>query len=106
VKSAAAPALGHPRVWVLGDAMHVMLPNRGMGGNQAMLDTTIIAPLLERLNQAAQKNGSVSTAEVAAACGEYEREMIPRAFEWVELSGGTKAVASIATALRVTAVNS
>jgi hypothetical protein len=74
--------------------MHVMLPNRGMGGNQAMLDTTFIAPLLERLNKSAEARGHVSTGEVAAACQEYEKEMIPRAFEWVELSGGTKAVVS------------
>ncbi|KPI34665.1 uncharacterized protein AB675_48 [Cyphellophora attinorum] len=91
-KSASVPTAGHPRVWLLGDAMHVMLPNRGMGGNQAMLDTTFIAPLLKRLNKSAEARGHVSTAEVAAACQEYEREMIPRAFEWVELSGGTKAV--------------
>ncbi|KAL5358846.1 hypothetical protein BJX96DRAFT_147375 [Aspergillus floccosus] len=26
------------------------------------------------------------------ACTEYEREMIPRAFEWVEASGGTNPV--------------
>ncbi|KAK1984983.1 hypothetical protein LZ30DRAFT_779398 [Colletotrichum cereale] len=29
---------GHPRVWLMGDAVHAMQPNIGMGGNQALRD--------------------------------------------------------------------
>ncbi|KAF5633096.1 uncharacterized protein FTJAE_7274 [Fusarium tjaetaba] len=92
VRTAANPNLGHPRVWLMGDAMHVMLPNRGMGGNQAMLDTTVISPLIQRLDKAMTTDGALETEVVAAACEEYEREMIPRTFYWVETSGGTKPV--------------
>ncbi|KAF5701366.1 hypothetical protein FMUND_13918 [Fusarium mundagurra] len=92
VRTAANPNLGHPRVWLMGDAMHVMLPNRGMGGNQAMLDTTVILPLIQRFNKAMEADGVVETETIAAACAEYEREMIPRTFYWVETSGGTKPV--------------
>ncbi|KAH7183702.1 uncharacterized protein B0J16DRAFT_374097 [Fusarium flagelliforme] len=92
VRTAANPNLGHPRVWLMGDAMHVMLPNRGMGGNQAMLDTTVILPLIQRLDKVMTTDGVLETEVVAAACEEYEREMIPRTFYWVETSGGTKPV--------------
>lgn len=88
------PSIAHPRVWLMGDAMHVMLPNRGMGGNQAMLDTTVIGPLITQLNEAAKTRGSPSTSEIAAALRVYEQEMIPRAFYWVEASGGTSPVVS------------
>lgn len=94
VKNSASSELGHPRVWILGDAIHAMLPNRGMGGNQAMFDTTIILPLIERLNAINEASGAVSTAQIADACKEFEKEMIPRAFFWVEASGGAKAVVS------------
>ncbi|RGP81375.1 hypothetical protein FLONG3_519 [Fusarium longipes] len=92
VQTATNPNLGHPRVWLMGDAMHVMLPNRGMGGNQAMLDTTVISPLIQRLDKVMSADGILPTKVVAAACEEYEREMIPRTFYWVEASGGTKPV--------------
>ncbi|KAH7004149.1 hypothetical protein EDB82DRAFT_520176 [Fusarium venenatum] len=92
VRSAKEPLPGHPRVWLMGDAMHAMMPNRGMGGNQAMLDAKVILPFLERLNHLAKTTGAVSEEAIGAACAEYEREMIPRAFEWVESSGGTKPI--------------
>ncbi|KAI6773060.1 hypothetical protein HG530_004018 [Fusarium avenaceum] len=92
VQTATNPNLGHPRVWLMGDAMHAMLPNRGMGGNQAMLDTTVLLPLIQRLDKTMEAHGSLPNEVVAAACKEYEHEMIPRAFYWVEASGGTKAV--------------
>lgn len=95
VRTATNPNLGHPRVWLMGDAMHVMLPNRGMGGNQAMLDTTVISPLIQRLDKAMTAEGVIETDAIPAACDEYEREMIPRAFYWVETSGGTKPVVSV-----------
>ncbi|KAM0421980.1 hypothetical protein ACHAPD_000423 [Fusarium lateritium] len=94
VRSAKEPLPGHPRVWLMGDAMHAMMPNRGMGGNQAMLDAKVILPFLERLNHLAKTTGAVSEEAIGAACAEYEREMIPRAFEWVESSGGTKPIVS------------
>lgn len=94
VQTATNPNLGHPRVWLMGDAMHAMLPNRGMGGNQAMLDTTVLLPLIQRLDKTMEAHGSLPNEVVAAACKEYEHEMIPRAFYWVEASGGTKAVVS------------
>ncbi|KAK2025529.1 FAD/NAD(P)-binding domain-containing protein [Colletotrichum zoysiae] len=92
VQTATNPKLGHPRVWLMGDAIHVMLPNRGMGGNQAMLDTTVLLPLIKRLQEAMESDGILRNEVVAAACKEYEHEMIPRTFYWVEASGGTKAV--------------
>ncbi|PCD39382.1 hypothetical protein FGRA07_00653 [Fusarium graminearum] len=92
VRSPQDPLRGHPRVWLMGDAMHAMMPNRGMGGNQAMLDAKVIVPFLERLNYLAEKTGSVSEEAIEAACDEYEREMIPRSFDWVEASGGTKPI--------------
>lgn len=76
----------------MGDAMHAMMPNRGMGGNQAMLDAKVMVPFLERLNYLAKKTGSVSEEAIGAACHEYEREMIPRSFDWVEASGGTNPI--------------
>ena len=71
-----------------------MLPNRGMGGNMAMFDTTVAVPLIQRLHDIAETSGRVSTTACAAACREFEAEMIPRAFRWVEDSGGFKAVVS------------
>ncbi|KUL84953.1 hypothetical protein ZTR_07906 [Talaromyces verruculosus] len=92
VRSPQKPLQGHPRVWFMGDAMHAMMPNRGMGGNQAMLDAKVILPFMERLNNLAKASGSVSEDAIATACTEYEEEMIPGAFEWVEASGGTNPV--------------
>ncbi|QPC76846.1 hypothetical protein HYE68_007598 [Fusarium pseudograminearum] len=92
VRSPQEPLRGHPRVWLMGDAMHAMMPNRGMGGNQAMLDAKVMIPFLERLNYLAKETGSVSEDAIGAACAEYEREMIPRSFDWVEASGGTSPI--------------
>ncbi|KAH7114917.1 hypothetical protein EDB81DRAFT_893025 [Dactylonectria macrodidyma] len=86
VASSTEPERGHPRVWMLGDAMHAMLPNRGMGGNQAMQDTATILPLLTKL---ASQPYKPSTQDIERAGQEYEDEMIPRAFTWVAKSGGS-----------------
>ncbi|KAL4868251.1 hypothetical protein BDV12DRAFT_197473 [Aspergillus spectabilis] len=40
------PTISHPRVWFLGYSMHAMLPNRGMGGNKAMLGASYVLLLL------------------------------------------------------------
>ncbi|KAF2823874.1 FAD/NAD(P)-binding domain-containing protein [Ophiobolus disseminans] len=78
------PGQGHARVWLMGDAIHAMQPNRGQGGNQALQDC---ADMLPRLLTVAKKGAS--TSDISAACAAYEADMIPRAFEWVKKSGGT-----------------
>jgi hypothetical protein len=81
---------GHPRVWVVGDAMHAMQPNRGQGGNQALADCADLLPQLLHLNSLANISLAHPTYEdVALACEKYETAMIPRAFSWVRKSGGT-----------------
>jgi hypothetical protein len=96
---------GHPRVWLIGDAVHAMQPNRqvdspspdknfltrqsGMGGNQAMRDVADILPELLELNKAAEAGPSLSTKEIEIRCHAYEKKMFDRAFAWVAKSGGT-----------------
>ncbi|KAK4127337.1 hypothetical protein N657DRAFT_641325 [Parathielavia appendiculata] len=58
---------GHPRVWLMGDAIHAMQPNRGMGGNQAMQDCADILPELLRLSQIAKSGRTLSTQDVSLA---------------------------------------
>ncbi|KAJ5660878.1 uncharacterized protein N7484_000250 [Penicillium longicatenatum] len=79
---------GHPRVWLLGDAMHAMQPNRGMGGNQAMHDCADILPSLLELNRIAATGRLPTGEEISSACGKYESAMIERSFAWVSKSGG------------------
>lgn len=67
----------------------------GMGGNTALCDTATALPLLVRLSTMASSNGSVDPRDVRQACKEYEGEMIPRAFEWVQKSGGGNMVVSV-----------
>lgn len=76
----------------MGDAMHAMLPNRGMGGNQSMRDTATALPLLQRLAEIKDAAGEISENAIASACKEFEDEMIPRGMEWVQKSGGSKIV--------------
>ncbi|KAL3447834.1 hypothetical protein BJX65DRAFT_295403 [Aspergillus insuetus] len=80
---------GYPRVWLLGDAIHAMQPNRGQGGNQAMHDCAEILPYLLELNAIAASGRPPTTDEISARCASYEFEMMQRAFEWVRKSGGT-----------------
>ncbi|KAK2023342.1 FAD/NAD(P)-binding domain-containing protein [Colletotrichum zoysiae] len=81
---------GHPRVWLMGDAIHAMQTNRGMGGNQALRDCADLLPQLLRLSEAAGTSGkSPSSADVERALAAYESKMIDRAFAWVQKSGGT-----------------
>ncbi|KAF2851803.1 FAD/NAD(P)-binding domain-containing protein [Plenodomus tracheiphilus IPT5] len=86
---AHTPEEGHPRVWLLGDAVHAMQPNRGQGGNQAMCDTAEMLPELLRLNDIALSNKRTTTQDVTGACRVYEDKMFDRAFPWVKKSGGT-----------------
>lgn len=79
---------GHPRVWMVGDSVHPMLPSRGMGANQALHDCAdALTPLLE-LAEAKQK-GTADDERVSRAVMAYEDKMIPRSFGWVKMSGGT-----------------
>ncbi|KAF4869150.1 Zeaxanthin epoxidase [Colletotrichum siamense] len=88
IRTEDKPELGHPRIWLMGDAIHAMLPPRGQGGNQAMYDAGKMLPFLTGLaSQYSGKNG-VSTEAMAKAVIQYESEMIPRAFDWVRKSGG------------------
>ncbi|KAI8241420.1 hypothetical protein K4K55_012417 [Colletotrichum sp. SAR 10_96] len=88
IRTEDKPELGHPRIWLMGDAIHAMLPPRGQGRNQAMYDADKMLPFLTGLaSQYSGKNG-VSTEEMAKAVIQYESEMIPRAFDWVRKSGG------------------
>ncbi|KAH9844680.1 FAD/NAD(P)-binding domain-containing protein [Teratosphaeria destructans] len=87
VQDPKTPELGHPRVWFVGDAIHAMLPGRGMGGNQSLLDTAMILPhLVELSKQAEQNENQLPRALLARHVNEYEAEMIPRSFEWVRKS--------------------
>ncbi|KAK8132300.1 hypothetical protein PG999_000473 [Apiospora kogelbergensis] len=80
------PRIGHPRVWLLGDSIHAMLPYRGMGANQAIHDTAdALGPLLE-LARKKRADGTVTDAEVRRQLAVYENAMIPRAFAWVKQS--------------------
>ncbi|KAF4956910.1 hypothetical protein FGADI_3513 [Fusarium gaditjirri] len=58
---------GHPRVWLMGDAVHAMQPNR----------------------QAAEAGPMLTTKEIETRCNAYEKKMIDRSFAWVAKSGGT-----------------
>jgi len=78
---------GSDRVWMLGDAIHPMLPSRAMGGNQAMRDTHDIMQAIESLHKKAQVT-ALTSADFTSAVQEYEGKMIPRAFGWVRASGG------------------
>lgn len=80
--------LGHPRVWFLGDAIHPMLPSRGMGANQALHDCADALPLMLGLAEKKQLDCLSDEAAMEAVLA-YEERMIPRAFAWVAKSGGT-----------------
>jgi 2-polyprenyl-6-methoxyphenol hydroxylase-like FAD-dependent oxidoreductase len=57
----------HGRITLLGDAAHVMPPQRGLGGNSAFADARSLVAALQ------------ATGDVPAAVAAYEREMVPRA---------------------------
>ncbi|KAH6842261.1 hypothetical protein B0I37DRAFT_407360 [Chaetomium sp. MPI-CAGE-AT-0009] len=88
VKKKAEPELGHPQVWLLGDAIHPMLPARGMGGNQAMCDTADLLPQLVKLDTTT-RDRRLTEEDYVEALGTYEGSMLPRAFGWVKESSRT-----------------
>ncbi|KAF5698521.1 NADP-binding Rossmann-like domain-containing protein [Fusarium mundagurra] len=78
--------IANPRVWLMGDAIHPMLPSRGMGANQAIHDAAdALSPLLELARQKAL-HGCCTDQQVQAQLALYEAAMIPRAFVWVKRS--------------------
>lgn len=62
--------------------------DRGMGGNQSLWDAATILPLVFTFSKSAKQGKTVTTSHIRDALERYETEMIPRAFEWVEKSGG------------------
>lgn len=80
------PAIANPRVWLMGDSIHPMLPSRGMGANNAIHDTAdALGPLLE-LARSKRDSGDLRDDEVNAQLFRYESVMMPRAFAWVRKS--------------------
>ncbi|CAK7207625.1 hypothetical protein SEUCBS139899_010435 [Sporothrix eucalyptigena] len=92
-KSGDDPSKGHDQVWLLGDAIHPMLPSRGMGANQSMSDTADMLPEIVALRDEAKNLGGIGSRlekrHFTTAVQAYESKMIPRAFHWVKMSGGT-----------------
>ncbi|KAL4781311.1 FAD/NAD(P)-binding domain-containing protein [Aspergillus varians] len=91
IRQACSTEEGHARVWLIGDAIHCMLPNRGQGGNQALHDCADILPELVALNAQVISGRSLSTEDIRRACVRYEAKMFPRVFAWVKKSGGAVA---------------
>jgi len=73
-----------------------------MGGNQALRDTATMLPQLVALNQETTSGKQPPTSRVAQACKAYEDEMIPRAFGWVQSSGGDQLMVSAIRAIKTT----
>jgi 2-polyprenyl-6-methoxyphenol hydroxylase-like FAD-dependent oxidoreductase len=89
---------GIDRIWLMGDAIHPMLPSRGMGANQAMNDTAdAIAAILDLAEPAKDKKAgqTLGEGEYQKAVENYESKMMPRAFGWVRTSGGLGSDVSI-----------
>ena len=78
--------IANPRVWLIGDSIHPMLPSRGMGANNAIHDTADALGTLLELAKARHRNGSLSDDEMTAQLAVYEAAMMPRAFAWVRKS--------------------
>ncbi|KAI8255237.1 hypothetical protein K4K58_005809 [Colletotrichum sp. SAR11_239] len=72
VRTEDKPELGHPRIWLMGDAIHAMLPPRGQGGNQAMYDAGKMLPFLTGLASQHPGTNGVSTEEIAKVVVQYE----------------------------------
>lgn len=80
---------GHPQVWIMGDAIHAMQPNRGQGGSQSLADCAGMLPHLLHLNSLASTGQAQSISEeIKMAYNKYEAAMIARAFLWDRKIGG------------------
>lgn len=83
---ASNPEIAHPRVWLIGDSFHPMLPTRGMGANNAIRDTADILGPLVALALHKKVHGQVTDDEARTQLAVYENAMIPRAMGWVKTS--------------------
>ncbi|KAE9378583.1 FAD/NAD(P)-binding domain-containing protein [Stipitochalara longipes BDJ] len=79
---------GVDRLWLIGDAIHPMLPSRGMGGNQAMNDTADAIEAILNLAEIAKAGKIPSDDDLQREVTKYESRMMPRSFGWVKTSGG------------------
>lgn len=61
-----------------------------MGANQALHDTADMLPIICKLRDLAASGYAPQDSDFAGAVKQYESEMIPRAFGWVQASGGTE----------------
>ncbi|KAH7018603.1 uncharacterized protein B0I36DRAFT_354863 [Microdochium trichocladiopsis] len=78
--------LANPRVWLMGDSIHAMLPSRGMGANNAIRDTAdVLGPLLE-LGKQHKSRSNVTDEQVSTQLAIFENTMLPRAMAWVKKS--------------------
>ncbi|KAJ1324647.1 FAD-dependent urate hydroxylase [Microdochium nivale] len=84
------PEIANPRVWLIGDSIHVMLPSRGMGANNALCDTADALPPLLQLAEQHSSAGFITDDEVFRQLAKYEQVMVPRAFGWVKKSMNQK----------------
>jgi hypothetical protein len=80
------PEIANPRVWLIGDSIHPMLPSRGMGANNAIHDTADALQPLLALAKLKSSHGVVKEDQVSTQLAVYEKAMIPRAFAWVRKS--------------------
>lgn len=72
--------------------VNTLICRRGMGGQQAMHDTADILPLILQLAEKSATPQGLEYHDFKAACDKYETGMIPRAFSWVQKSGGANFV--------------
>ncbi|KAF3802789.1 hypothetical protein GCG54_00014025 [Colletotrichum gloeosporioides] len=100
VRTEDKPELGHARIWLMGDAIHAMLPPRDQGGNQAMYDAGKMIPFLTGLASHNSNKSGVSAGEIINAVS--SRAFLFLAGQWLNiftlfskfqgLFGGTTAV--------------
>ncbi|KAL2837591.1 hypothetical protein BJX68DRAFT_272986 [Aspergillus pseudodeflectus] len=57
-----------------------------------MQDAATALPLIETLAALSKSQARPTTEDISLACQEYEDEMIPRTFSWVQKSGGRTVV--------------
>ncbi|KAF4627829.1 hypothetical protein G7Y89_g10322 [Cudoniella acicularis] len=66
-KSPENSALGNDQVWLMGDAIHPMLPARGMGGNQSLQDAADILPAIKKLSEKVKSGQTLTDADFSAS---------------------------------------